>query len=106
MAVGSGEAGVMGWVQWKEERKSKRKFQHPGQRLREGYTGVHVNDIGCKHVGSKRPAAMSSKQPAVEVSARDRLNKRMPPKQELDFVTMKSLVNLKDQQMVNMKKLM
>lgn len=39
---------------------------------------------------------MSSKQPAVEVSARDRLNKRMPPKQELDFVTMKSLVNLKD----------
>ena len=49
---------------------------------------------------------MSSKLLALEVSAGDRLKKRMPPKQELDFVMMKSLVNVKDQQMVNMKKRM
>lgn len=49
------------------------------ERDTERYAGVHGNDIGCKHVGSKR-GAMSCKQLPLEVSARDRLNKRMPPK--------------------------
>lgn len=43
--------------------KIKEETSAPGlesERDTERYAGVHGNDLGCKHLGSKRPA-MSSK---------------------------------------------
>lgn len=46
---------------------------------------------------------MSFKQPAGDISARDRADKVKTKKQKLGFITVKLLMNLNKQQMVNME---